>query len=58
MFSGSSLGYRIQGGVNLYKSKLVTFQGLLGGEYADVTNKGLDMNYSGFLISLNIIFNK
>ena len=57
IISGNSLGYRVQGGLDFYTSKLFTLQGLIGGEYADAKNKGFDLNYSGFLFTINAILN-
>ena len=56
--SGNSLGYRLQGWLNFYITKLFTLQGLIGGEYASAQDKAFVLNYSGFLFTVNAILNK
>jgi hypothetical protein len=58
LYGKKSLGFKLEGGLNLYTSKLLTLQGLIGGEYADAKDKGIDMNYSGLIFVINIILNK
>jgi hypothetical protein len=56
--SGKNWGGRLQFGVNVFASKHVTAQGLIGGEYALVKTPGLELDFSGALIGVNIIFSK
>lgn len=56
-FSENSWGFRLQGGANFYATKLITLQALIGGEYASAY-KNFEMDFSGALFSINIIFNK
>jgi hypothetical protein len=58
LLSGDNIGFRLQGGLNFYFSKHFTLQGLIGLDYANVTKQNFDMDYTGLLFSINMIFNK
>ena len=58
LLSGDNIGFRLQAGINFYFSRLFTLQGLVGGDYAKVTKNNFNMDFSGLLFTVNIIFNK
>lgn len=58
VFSGDTIGYRIQVGFNFFPSKKITIQGLLAYNYAKAEDEGMELDYSGLNIRANIIFGK
>ena len=57
-FNGNAIGCRAQGAVNLLAKKHITFQVFIGGEYAKAETEKMEIDYSGMLIGINILFRK